>query len=106
MSNRDAHVTSGNIKENVMDVGPERKKAMAFQKGTPLGVRKTKQRGINRQEWTEDHKIEWNNTMVIDRAEGTLSRRVKESLHIVKEKVTTNEYEGLRLSAVRKSLFI
>ena len=56
--------------------------------------------------WTEDHKIEWNNTMVIDRAEGTLSRRVKESLHIVKEKVTTNEYEGLRLSAVRKSLFI
>ena len=42
MSNRDAHVTSGNIKENVMDVGPERKKAMAFQKDTPLGVRKTK----------------------------------------------------------------
>ena len=42
MSTRDAHVTSGNIKETVMDVVPERKKAMAFQKGTPLGVRKTK----------------------------------------------------------------
>ena len=41
MSNRDAHMTSGNIKKGV-DVGPERKKAVAFQKGTPLGVRKTK----------------------------------------------------------------
>ena len=48
--------------------------------------------------WNEDHRI--------DSAAGTLSRRVKESLHIVKEKTTMNTDEGLKLSAVWKSLFI
>ena len=56
--------------------------------------------------WNEDHRIEWNNTTVIDSAAGTLSRRVKELLHIVKEKTTMNKDEGLKLSAVWKSLFI
>ena len=56
--------------------------------------------------WNEDHRIEWNNTTVIHSAAGLLSRRVKESLHIVKEKVTMNKDEGLKLSAVWKGLFI
>ena len=56
--------------------------------------------------WNEDHRIEWNNTTVIESAAGTLSQRVKESLHIVKEKTTMNKDEGLKLSAVWKSLFI
>ena len=56
--------------------------------------------------WNEDHRLEWNNTTVIDSAAGTLSRLVKESLHIVKEKTTMKKDEGLKLSAVWKSLFI
>ena len=62
--------------------------------------------GTDEHVWNEDHRIEWNYTTVIDSAPGTLYRRVKESLHIVKEKTTMNKDEGLKLSAVRKSLFI
>ena len=56
--------------------------------------------------WTEDHKIEWNNTIMTDRAAGTFSRLVKESLHVVKEKTKINKDKGQKLRALRKSLFI
>ena len=56
--------------------------------------------------WNEDHRIEWNNTTVIDSAAGTLSQRVKESLYIVKEKTTMNKDDGLKLSTVWKGLSV
>ena len=43
-SNCDAHVTSSNtnVKENILEVGPERKKTVDFEIGLPPQFRKTK----------------------------------------------------------------